>query len=130
MDSFVKHYQNHKEFRSGLIVKMMQAYVMKLDGVNNPIYGEKVLNFFLALAASGKMKSFEFVSGNLCHMSKRHAQRIMAKKKPPPIINLTDNHIVELVFKKFVQIRAKCRNPRMRIAFTVGVDATVIVKSW
>ena len=23
LDSFVKHYQNHKEFRSGLIVKMM-----------------------------------------------------------------------------------------------------------
>ena len=43
MDSFVKHYQNHKEFRSGLIVKMMQAYVMKLDGINNTIYGEKVL---------------------------------------------------------------------------------------
>ena len=39
LDSFVKNYQNHKEFRSGLIVKMMQAYVMKLDGFNNPIYG-------------------------------------------------------------------------------------------
>ena len=39
LDIFVKHYQNHKEFRSGLIVQMMQAYVMKLDGVNNPIYG-------------------------------------------------------------------------------------------
>lgn len=61
---------------------------MKLDGVNNPINGEKVLNFFLALAASGQMKAFEFVSGNLWQMSKCHAQRIMAKKKPAPIINL------------------------------------------
>ena len=76
------------------------------------------------------MKAFEFVSGNLCHMSKRHAQRIMDKKKPPPIIIPTDNQIVEFVLNKFVQISAKCRNPRMHIAFTVGVDATVLVKSW
>ena len=74
------------------------------------------------------MKAFTFVSGNLCQMSKRHAQRIMAKKKPPPIINLTDNYIFEFELNKFVQIRAKCRNPRMRIAFTVGVDATVLFK--
>ena len=112
-----------------MILQMMQAYVIKLDGVNNPIYGEKVLNLFLALAASGQMKAFEFVSGKLCQMSKRHAQRIMAKKKPPPIINLTKNQIVEFILNRFVQIRAKCRSPRMRISFTVGVDATVLVKS-
>ena len=83
---------------------MMQAYVMKLYGVNNPIYGGKVLNFFLALAASGLMKAFEFVSGNLCQMSKRHAQRIMAKKKPPPIVNLTENQIIEFVLTSFCRL--------------------------
>ena len=88
LDSFVKHYQSNKEFRSGLIVQMMQAFVMKLDRAKNPMYGSKVLNCFFVLAASRKMKAFEFVWGNLVMLSKRYCQRIMAKKRLAPIIDM------------------------------------------
>ena len=103
---------------------------MKLDRVNNPMYGSKVLNCFLLLAVSRQMKTFEFVLSNLVMLGKWHCERIMAKKRPAPIIDMSKEHIVNFVLQKFVLIRAKCEDPKIRIAFTVGVDATVLVQSW
>ena len=88
-----------------MIVQMMQAYVMKLDGVNNTIYREKVLKFFLVLAASRQMKAFDFVSCNLCQMSKCHTQRIMANHYlAQELVSTTPEFFVVLiVFDKTIQ---------------------------
>lgn len=51
----------------------------KLDGVENPQYGTKVLNFNLALSASGDKKACEYVSGNLVGVRLCHMQSIMAR---------------------------------------------------
>ena len=62
---------NNPEFRDRLVVKLMKAYVSKVDGVKNLKYAAKVLNFFLTLYASGDKEAFEFVLGNLCGMGLR-----------------------------------------------------------
>ena len=64
--NFIKHYQKDETFRSSLVVCMMKGYVAKCEGSSNHPYGAKVLNFMLALAASGNQKGFEYVSANLC----------------------------------------------------------------
>ena len=62
LDNFIKHYTNNKEFRDSLVVHLMRGYVSKVEGVKNPKYGSKVLNFMLALAASGDKKAFEYLA--------------------------------------------------------------------
>ena len=69
LDNFIKHYTPNAEFRESLVVHFMRGYVSKVEGVKNPKYGSKVLNFMLALAASGDKKAFEYVSG--CSVSLR-----------------------------------------------------------
>ena len=69
LDNFIKHYTTNTEFRDSLVVHLTRGYVSKVEGVKNPKYGSKVLNFMLALAASGNKKAFEYGSGNLCSVS-------------------------------------------------------------
>ena len=65
LDNFIKHYQSNSKFRDGLVVNLMKGYVAKVDGIQNPKYGSKVLNFFMALVVSGDKKAFEYCSGNI-----------------------------------------------------------------
>ena len=51
--NFNKLYNKNREFKDSLLVCLMKACVAKVDGVKNPQYGTKVLNFYLALSASG-----------------------------------------------------------------------------
>ena len=71
LDNFIKHYQSNSKVRDSLVVNLMKGYVAKVEGIQNPKYGAKVLNFFMALAASGDKKVFEYCSGNLCAVSFR-----------------------------------------------------------
>jgi hypothetical protein len=56
--NFIKHYQKDETFRSTLVIYIMKGYVAKCEGSSNHPYGAKVLNFMLALAASGIQKGF------------------------------------------------------------------------
>ena len=78
LDKFIGHYNSNEDFKQSLIVTLVKAYVAKVEGVDNPHYGSKVLNFFMALAASGDKKAFEYVSGNLCDVSLRWIKTLMA----------------------------------------------------
>ena len=128
LDSFIKHYLSEKEFRDSLLVQLMTGYVAKVDGAKNAAYGAKVLNFCLALAAGGNKKAFEFVSGNLALASLRHMQRVMAKKKDHAFINIGKEKMVELVANRISMIRSGLGDESRRIAFSVGIDATCVVK--
>ena len=63
----------------------------------NPQYGTDVLNFFLALSASGDKGAFEFVSGNLCGVSLRRMKTISAKRHSSLFIGLSHNEIIDLL---------------------------------
>jgi hypothetical protein len=67
--NFIKHYKKDETYRSSLVICMMKRYVAKCEGSSNHPYSPEVLNFWLALAASGNHKGFEYVSANLCPIS-------------------------------------------------------------
>jgi hypothetical protein len=62
------------------MVSLMSAFVAKLEGQRNPQYSQRVLNFMLALSASGDRKAFQFVSANLCLVSVQHIACIASQK--------------------------------------------------
>ena len=88
LKQFIKLYLSQDDtFKNSLLVCLMRSYVAKANGVNNPQYAAKVMNFFVAIAASGNKRSFEFVSGNLCAISLRHTHRVVVTKRSMPFIN-------------------------------------------
>lgn len=87
------------------------------------------MNFCLALHAKSS-KAFDFVSGNLGMIHQRTVQHANAKCRVPPIINRTNNELVALVVNHVESIRAKSGDRTMRIAFSFGFDATVVVNAW
>ena len=115
-----------------MLVNPMKAYVAKVEGVKNPWYGSKVLNFFLALAASasGDKTAFEYVSGNLCAVSLRWIKKLIADQREHAFINLCQQQMVDLIDDCISKIRVGCGDSPMRVAFTVGVDDTCLVPAW
>ncbi len=76
-----------------MIVNLLEAYVAKAEGIWNPKYSAKVMNFFLAMTAQGNKKAFDFVSAKLCQVLLRHIQQITAAKKSAPFINLSKDEM-------------------------------------
>ncbi len=81
LNNFIKHNSSNIKFKKTLAVNLMQAYVAKVEGVKNPKCASMVLNFLLALLASGNKKAFEYISGKLCSVSIRHMRTLIAKKR-------------------------------------------------
>lgn len=55
---------------------------------------------------------------------------MFAKKRIPPFISLTSEETVEKLCHHFEKLRESMGQSSGPIAFTVGVDAIVVVKSW
>ena len=90
----------------------MQAYISKVNGHNNPVYGTAVTNFYLSLAGTASKQSIEFVSANLGKsISIHHLQRIQAKKCPAPFIVHSSDDVIAIVLKEFGVIRSKLGDP-------------------
>jgi hypothetical protein len=131
--NFIKHYQKNETFRSSLVICMMKGYVAKCEGSSNHPYGAKVLNFMLALAASGSQKRFEYVSANLCSVSLQHIEHLTRERRLAPFIGIGGNEIVNRLRMHFAQICEKWKqagSPFHRVAFTAGFDGTVLMKSF
>ncbi len=109
--NFVTTYMANANVRNSLLVGLMQAYISKINGHNNPVYGTAVTNFFLSLAGTGSKQAVEFVSANLGKsVSIRHLQRIQTKKRPAPFIVHSSDDVIEIVLKQFNVIRSKLGN--------------------
>ena len=68
IDSFANNYTNNEEFCGSLLTSLCKAYAVKVDGVPNLQHGTDVMNFFLALSASGDKKFFFFQATSVeCH---------------------------------------------------------------
>lgn len=108
IQNFVSTYLAKKDVRNHLLVGLMQAYIAKVNGHRNPIYGTAVTNFYLSLAGCGSKSAVEFASANLGQcISIRHLQRVQATKRPPPFIQHSIDDLVNIVLSQFEIIRTK-----------------------
>ena len=130
LDSLVNDYTNNEEFCGSLLTSIFKAYVVKVDGVPNLKYGTDVLNFFLALYASGNKKEFEFVSGNLCGVSLRRMKTITAKRHSALFIGLSRDEIIDLLLACSSRVCTGRNDPKPRVAFTAGINTTALVKAY
>ena len=106
--NFVSTYLAKKEVCNHLLVGLMQAFIAKVNGHRNPIYGTAVTNFYLSLAGCGSKSAVEFASANLGQcISIRHLQRVQALKCPSPFIQHSRNDLVNIVLSQFSIIRTK-----------------------
>ena len=104
---FIYLYNSNPSFKSSLLVGFMQSYMTKLRGHKNAHYPPAVVNFFLALGATGGKKCVEFVSENLGKaITTRHLQRITAKRRNSPFITKTQDQMVKAIIHRFTLIRS------------------------
>ena len=89
-----------------------------------------MLDFLLALAPNGDEKAFKFVSGNLCGVLLRHMQHLDQKQRTKPFTNIDQHEIVTRLGEQIARIRHIRNEEGSCVAFTAGIDGTVIVKSY
>ena len=101
----------------------------KLSGNTNAQYDSGALNLYLALAAGGNKKAYEFMAGNLGLVSLWYARIMFERSRLPPFIHITLNETTQNFYRHFHNILKATGSTSNPIAFTVGVDAMVVVKS-
>ena len=69
------------------------------------------------------------MAGNLALMSLWHARRVFARSRIPNFIHITLNETTQNFYRHFHNILKATGSTSNPIAFTVGVDAMVVVKS-
>lgn len=121
---------NTGDIQNSLPVLFLKTLMSKMGGNNKAAYSEREFNLFLVMAASGDKKSYEFVSGNLRGMTFRHVRRVIASRRSNPFINTKKDEIIDKLRQRFQRIRGQLKNTGMRIAFTVGIDATIVVPAY
>ena len=57
-------------------------------------------------------------------------QIITASKRNPPFIDSTESTLSQLILSMFHQIRSLSKDNHARISSSVGIDATVLVKTF
>jgi hypothetical protein len=113
--------------QQNLVVGLAQAFVAKANGYRNSIIDTKVLNLSLALHAYSP-KTYKLAAANLPLVSERHVRRVSSKRREPPIIHRTVDELTDTVTNHIKLIRDGYKDQSMRVAVSVGVDATVLVK--
>ncbi len=115
--------------KQNLIVAVMDVHLARLSGNTRAGFPTKVLNFFMAIYCLSP-KASEMVTANLQGVSKHHIQHVSAKRCGPPVIHLMDKEIVLAVEKQIKMVHGRSGNKSLRIAMSLGVDATVILQAF
>eukprot|EP00956_Cyclotella_meneghiniana_P010341 scaffold14318_cov102-Cyclotella_meneghiniana.AAC.1 len=113
--------------QQNLVVSLAQAFVAKANGYRNAAIDTKVLNLSLALHAYSP-KTYKFAAANLPLVSERHVRCVSSKRREPAIIHRTVDELTDTVTNHIKLIRDGYKDQSMRVAVSVGVDATVLVK--
>jgi hypothetical protein len=105
-DNFIRNfdttYLTNANVHNSLLVRLMQAYISKINGHNNRVYETAVTNFYLSLAGTGSKQAIEFVSTNLRKsVSICHLQRIQTKKRTVSLIVQSSDDVIGIVLKQF-----------------------------
>ncbi len=117
-DNFIKNFNemymaNKGNIQNSLLVALKKAFVCKINGNHNHIYGTTITNFFLSLAGTASKAALELVSANLGHsISMRHIQRLSAMKRPSPFIVHTSDDIIDIAWSHNNIIQSKLGDPR------------------
>ena len=88
------------------------------------------MNFFLALFVGGDKKAFDFVSGNLYGVSLRRMKMITEKRRPDLFSGLSNDEIIDLIIARISQTCMGRKEPKSRVALTLGIDATFLMKAY
>jgi hypothetical protein len=115
--------------KQSLIVALMDVHLARLSGNTRAGFPTKVLNFFMAIHCLSP-KASEIETANLQGVSKRHIKRFSAKCHGPPVIHLMDKEIALAVEKQIKMVRGRSGNKSLRVAMSMGVDATVISQAF
>ena len=132
LSSFMSFYKAEKlktPDKQNLIYALLATFLAKERGINNPVYGERLRNFYM-VAYSMSPKTANFISNNLNGISKRQVSRIRASRRGSPVINRTDEEIVDVTVRFIKDLRIRSGDNSKRVAFSAGVDASVVVKGY
>ena len=132
LKTFLKLYQSDgkgDDFKQSLIMCLMRAYVAKASGNDRPLYSTKVLNFMMALSTTN-VRAFSLASANLCSVSIRHMRLMKARNRDVPLLLRSKSDMIRLLSMRIAMIRHDFGESSMRVAFSIGVDATVVVKGY
>ena len=113
--------------QQNLIIALAEAYVAKVKGHQNAAVHTKVLNMCLAMHAKSP-KTYKLAAANLPLLSERHIRCVSSSKCEPPIIYRNEEQLIQIITKQIESIRNGFGDKSMRVAMSVGVDATVLVK--
>jgi hypothetical protein len=135
-DKFIKHflimYRKEKlkpADQQNMLVGLMEAYIAKASGNRNPVMHAKVTNLCVAIHAMSP-KSYGMMSANLGLLSLRQVRRLGVSRRDPPVISRNKQDMMTIVTRQIASIRHRFNNPSMRVAMSLGVDATVNVKAF
>jgi len=130
IDQFAKMYREEQmkpRDKQNLIVALAQAYVAKVNGHQNTAVHTKVMNMCLAMHAHSP-KTYKLLAANIPLLSERHIRRVSAKTRDAPIIYRSEKGLIDIVTNHIKIICERFNNNSMRVAVSVGIDATVLVK--
>ncbi len=89
------------------------------------------LEIFIALAASGNKQTYVFFSGDLGQcMAIHHAKRCIGQCRSTPFISIEDAEVETINGNHIQNICHQFLLDTKHVAFSVGVDATIIVKAF
>ncbi len=135
-DNFCQHFMQFYKDESAkaadkqsLNFALMDVHLARLSGNTRAGFLTKVLNFFMAIHCLSP-KASEIETANLQGVSKCHIQRVSVKCRGPPVIHLMDKEIVLAVEKKIKMVRGRSNNKSLRVAMSLGVNATVILQAF
>ena len=74
--------------------------------------------------------AFEYLSGNLVGVSLRHIQSVTTKLCTSPFISLNKEEMMPRLLSLFARIHVTAGDPKLHISFSLGIDATALVKSF
>ena len=98
LSSFMSFYNAAKlktPDKQNLIYALLATFLAKERGINNLVYGERLCNFYM-VAYSMSPQTANFISNNLNRISKRQVSCIRASRRGSPVINCTDEEIVDV----------------------------------
>ena len=130
LQQFIPMYLDGKSGLQGsLVCCLLRHFVNTVNGRKNCEYEPIVRNFMLALSATNK-QAREIVCGNLKLSGDRSVRRMAAKERGNPVVPNKAEDVKKLIVNRIEMIRDGFGDRSKRISFTVGLDATAIVKGY
>jgi hypothetical protein len=111
------------------MIALVEAYIAKLTSCCNPVVHTKVMNLCLAIHAKSP-KTHKLIAANTPLVTECHIRRVSIKNWEQSIKYHSEQQLIEILTKHIELICNRYSDNSMRVALSVGVDATVLVKGF